>query len=267
MMRRNRRSPLGKGLGALFILAAAAGPVLAADHTDGTPANLNQPDASSDITDVFAWTADASHVNLVMDVFPNAMAGSKFSNVVKYVFHTQAKASLLAATATTASIVCTFATDQTISCWALDASNNVLDYVTGSASATAGLSSTSGKLKVFAGLRDDAFFFNLAGFKHTTQTVAGAIKAGPGAGNAIISIDTNGCPTLSAAAQALVVTQLKSNAAGTGPGLDFFAKGTAGSPDQPLSGNVLSIVVQADRSLLAASTSAPVIGVWASTNK
>src|SRR5579859_4493012 len=98
----------------LWIAVAAVGgmlalPARAADHADGTPATLNQPDASSDITDLFVWMADATHANLVMDVFPNAMTGSKFSNAVKYVFHTTAHTSYTATTGNqTADVICTF---------------------------------------------------------------------------------------------------------------------------------------------------------------
>ncbi len=247
--------------------ALAAAPALAADHADGTPSALNVPDASSDITDVYTWmSGDGNRVYLVMDVFPNAAAGSKFSNAVQYIFHTQSKASLLAATATPANVICTFDAAQKISCWVTDKTNKVLDYVTGDASATTGLTSTDGKMKVFAGLRDDPFFFNLAGFRVATTTVAGAIKHGVDATNGpITAIDANGCPTLTAGAQTAVVTQLKQSSTGGAP-LDFFAKGSAATPnDQPFTGNVMAIVIALDKTLI--NSGGPVIGVWASTNK
>ena len=54
---------------------------IAADHADGTPTTLNNPDASADITDLFAWmTSDGTKLNLVMDVFPGAMGGATASN-------------------------------------------------------------------------------------------------------------------------------------------------------------------------------------------
>jgi hypothetical protein len=246
--------------------ALAAAPALAADHGDGTPTALNVPDASSDITDVYTWMADANHINLVMDVFPNAAAGSKFSNVVQYVFHTQSKASLLAATSTPATVICTFDATQKISCWVLDSTKKVIEYVNGDPSATAGLASTDGKMRVFAGLRDDPFFFNLAGFRKATATVAGAIAHGVDATNGpITALDANGCPTLTAGAQGAVVTQLKQSSTGGAP-LDFFAKGGAATPnDQPFTGNVLSIVITLDKTLI--NTGGPVVGVWGSTNK
>src|SRR5262245_16020382 len=91
-----------------------AGSIHAADHTDGTPSQLNQPDPSSDITDVFAWMSDATHLTLIMDVFPGAtpaedasMPVSQFSNAVKYVFHTSSKMTLLGMP-TPVNIICTF---------------------------------------------------------------------------------------------------------------------------------------------------------------
>ncbi len=262
---RNRRLLAVALVGAAWL----SSPARAADHTDGTPATLNQPDASSDITDVYTWMADATHLNLVMDVFPNAVVGSKFSNAVQYVFHLTSKASLLATSGINSyTAICTFDTSQKISCWVLSSTGQVLDKVTGDASATTGLSSTSGKIKVFAGLRDDPFFFNLLGFKAATKTVAGALKHGVDPTNGpITAINAAGCPTLSAGAQPLVVGQLAKNAAGTGPGVDTFAKNAGGpTTDQPFSGNVLSIVMVLDTSLVTTS-SAKVVGVWGSTNK
>ena len=96
-------------------------------------------------------------------------------------------------------------------------------------------------------------------------TDAGAIKHGVDASNGPIkSLDANGCPTLTSGATTAIVTALQSNTAGSGAGKDFFAKGN-GSADQPLSGNVLSIVLTVDKSLL--SSGGAIVGVWGSTNK
>ena len=93
-----------------------------ADHGDGTPANLFLgTDTSSDITDIFAWMSpDSMKVKLVMDVAPGAMTNTKFSNVVKYVFHTSSMPQFpLAPQAMMhVDIICTFdtAATQHISC-------------------------------------------------------------------------------------------------------------------------------------------------------
>ncbi|HTS82160.1 MAG TPA: DUF4331 family protein [Myxococcaceae bacterium] len=210
---------------------------LAADHQDGA-AVLTDP--STDINDVFAWTStDGSRLNLVMDVFPAATTAAKFSNVAQYVFHTTSSPAYGMPAAASEDILCTFDTSQVISCWGGG------EYVHGDASNTAGIASASGKLRVFAGLRDDPFFFNLDGFKATAAAVHDAAGS--------LTSDAAGCPALDATTSSALVTQLKS-APGGGPPSDHF-KGL----------NTLSIVVQIDKSLV--TKGGTTVGVWASTNK
>jgi Domain of unknown function (DUF4331) len=224
------------GWSALAVALFAAPLALAADHQDG-PAATAEP--AADITDVFAWmSADASMVNLVMDVFPFAGATPQFSNAVQYVFHTSSRASFGVPAASTVNVICTFDTAQNISCWAGD------EYVTGNASATTGLSTASGKLKVFAGMRNDPFFFNLDGFKATAADVT--------ADKTNLHHDTNGCPMLDGPTSTALVTQLKTAPDG-GPPQDHF-----------LGGNLLAIVVQLDKSILTAG--GPLVSVWAATH-
>jgi Domain of unknown function (DUF4331) len=224
------------GWSALAVALFAAPLALAADHQDGPAATA---DPAADITDVFAWMSpDATKVNLVMDVFPFATGTPKFSNAIQYVFHTSSRASFGAAVAGTVNVICTFDTAQTISCWAGD------EYVTGDASSTSGLSSASGKLKVFAGLRNDPFFFNLDGFKATAAlvtSVKGSLTPGP-----------DGCPQLDGPTSTLLVTQLGSAPDG-GPPHDHF-----------LGANLLAIVVQLDKSIL--TSGGPLVSVWAATH-
>ena len=223
------------------ICAAAAACLLApavaraADHADGPTATA---DPASDITDVYAWTSsDGARVNLIMNVFPAASSTSKFSNTTQYVFHTKSRASFGVAATGSLDIVCTFDTAQTIQCWAGG------EYVKGSASSKTGLASTSGKLKVFAGLRDDPFFFNLDGFKATASAVKSA--------KASLTFDAAGCPALDANTSNALVTQLKS-APGGGAAVDHF-NGL----------NVLSIVLSVDKSLLTSGGS--LVSVWGAT--
>ena len=215
--------------------ALIALPLHAADHTDGPAASA---DPSADITDLFAWTSsDGARLNLILNVFPVASTTSKFSNAVQYVLHTTSRASYGAAAGGTLDIVCTFDATQNISCWAGK------EYLTGDASATAGITSSTGKLKVFAGLRDDPFFFNLDGFKETAKVVKGA--------KASLTFDAAGCPQLDAATSNALVTQLK-----TAPG--------GGAPTDHFAGlNVLSIVLSIDKSLVTSGGS--LVSVWAGT--
>jgi hypothetical protein len=224
------------GWSALAVTLFAAPLALAADHQDGPAATA---DPSADITDVFAWmSSDASKVNLVMDVFPFATGTPLFSNTVQYVFHTSSRPSFGTTAAASINVICTFDTAQTISCWA------GAEYVTGDASSTTGLSSASGKLKVFAGLRNDPFFFNLDGFKATVADVTAAKGA--------LTFDSNGCPELDGPTSTALVTQLASAPDGGAPQNHF------------LGANLLAIVIQVDKSVLTAG--GPLVSVWAATH-
>jgi hypothetical protein len=224
-------------LGATALMAAAP-LAFAADHRD-TVALESEP--ASDINDVYAWMNNGK-VTMVMTVFPLADSTSKFSDSVKYAFHTRAGASGLAPSEPELNIIATFDANQTIQLWVGDK-----EYVTGDASNEAGVTSDSGMVKVFAGLRDDPFFFNLDGFKHAVSTVQGA------AGGLIFN--SEGCPAINATTSGVLVSQLQSDAAGTGPGVDFFA-----------GKNTLAIVVEVDASLITTDT-AKQVTIWASTNE
>jgi len=205
-----------------------------ADHLD---APAVKADPTVDLNDLYAWV-DGGRFVLALTSFPAATAASKFSNVVQYVVHTQSGAAYGNTTASE-DLICTFDTAQKISCWL-----GTDEYVTGDASGTAGLSSADGKLKVFAGLRADPFFFNLDGFKHTQTTVEGA---GP------LAADLAGCPTLDPATAAVLRSQLQSSPDG-GPAADFFAN---------LNG--LAIVASIDKTLV--TKGGPIVSAWASTHR
>ena len=180
---------------------------------------------------------DAEKLNLVL-ALPSAGPDSMFSDAVQYVFHVESAAGFgMAGTKT--DIICTFDATQKISCWVGDD-----DYVTGDASATTGLMSDSGMVKVFAGERDDPFFFNGSGFGATIEIVKGAA--------ANLMFDPAGCPALDAATSMTLVNQLMSEPDGSAAVDDF-------------NGNVLAIVMQVDKSLVNAGGS--VLAVWGSTRR
>jgi hypothetical protein len=237
----HRAWPLALAAGAFaaaVLLLARNQPARAADHLDG-PAVMT--DATTDINDVYAWMEGGKLV-MAMTVNPAATAQSKFSNAALYTFHVNS-APQFGMPATEATIVCRFdnAATQNIECWPGSAQ---AEYVQGDASKPAGLASASGKFKVFAGRREDPFFFNLAGFnavRTTVRDVAGTL-----------TFDPAGCPTLEAATSAALVSQLKT-APGGGAAVDFFANL-----------DTLAIVVEVDPALV--NSGGPVLGVWASTN-
>ncbi len=224
---------------AVAIATTTGSGAIAADHLD---APTVKTDPTSDITDLYSWN-DAGRVVFVLNVSPLATTTSKFSDKVQYVIHTESKGAYGAA-GTPLDIICTFAVDQKISCWVGNK-----DYVTGDASGTAGLSSTSGGVKVFAGLRDDPFFFNLDGFKATVSAVEGAAAS--------LMFDAAGCPKLDAATSAALVKALSTDPNSTPPG--------AGAKDFFATKNVLAIVLSIDTKLL--NGGGPILASWASTNK
>ena len=231
-------------VGGACLATAVIHPRLArsADHLDA-PATIAEP--AADVNDVYAFLDKpgdaATKVIFAMTVFPAAPADAKFSDTVQYVIHTQSGPKF-GATTSDLNIICTFDAAQKASCWA-----GADEYVTGNASAQTGITSASGKFKVFAGLRADPFFFNLAGFKHTIKTVKESVDAGA------VPFDDAGCALLPVGYDTVLQAQLSTSADG-GPPEDFFKK---------LNG--LAIVVEADKSLV--TKGGGVISVWGSTHR
>jgi hypothetical protein len=228
-----------KGALALTVLSAASW-AIAADHLDA-PGAIADPTA--DITDLYTWT-DQGNVVFVLNVTPLAAnPGAKFSDKIQYVIHTESS-SAFGKTGTKSDVIVTFDANQKASVWVGDKG-----YVSGDASATTGLANADGNIKVFAGLRDDPFFFNLDGFKDTVKTVEAAAGA--------LKFDAAGCPKIDALTSGLLVKKLSTDPNSTppaGPAKDFFA-----------GKNVLSIVLSIDKKLLNAG--GPILSAWASTNK
>ena len=225
----------------LFALAAAipigvglVGSVYAADHGDSPRAAA---DPAADIADLYAWMdpTDGEKVNLIM-----TLAGSgAFSDAVDYVFHVNSDddGPLGPNPQMETTIACSFDEDGMVSCEAGGSS------VAGDASDEQGIMSNDGFLRVFAGLRDDPFFFNSSGFSATVNAVIDAATGDPP-----LTFDDDGCPLLDDATAA----QLRS-VISTAPNGDGFG----GS-------NVLALVVQVDRSLV--NGNGDILGVWASTH-
>jgi hypothetical protein len=231
---------------AFSLLAAVAGAAAiagyavsarSADHLDG-PAATGAP--TKDITDVFTWM-DGNNVVLAMLVYPNAPTGTKFDNHVQYVMHTASAATFGAGGTNPVDVIATFdtGTPQKIQLWV-----GANEYVTGDPSATTGLASADGKVKVFAGLRADPFFFNLDGLKQTAVDVEGAAAS--------LTFNDAGCPLLDGGTAGALAGQL-SHAADGGAAANNFA-----------AFNELAIVVTVDKSLLT-QNGAPLMTMWAGT--
>lgn len=224
---------LALGLAAVSLSAPIA---LAADHGDGSSA-ISDP--TTDLGDLYAWMdSTGSILNLAMTVYPTAdKTNSKFSNAALYVFHTMAKASFSdTGVYPEVNVTCSFNAAQTVQCWA-----GVGEYVTGNASGSSGLVSQSGKFRVFAGPRNDPFFFNLTAFNNTATMIRTALPT--------LSRDAAGCPTISAANQTTYKNSLST------PTADSF-----------VGKNVLAVVVSLDKTLVT-TAQRQVLTVYASTNK
>lgn len=245
-------------LGGVAVFGCAAllvGRGHAADHIDSSTL-ATATNAMADINDVYSWMSTDGKVNLVMTVSPADPGGRSFGPGVQYVFHATSKAGDAAAVVGAAGgvetrVVCTFASATSGQCW-VTSGNTVKDWVMGDPSDPAGIASTSGKIRFFAGRRSDPFFFNLQGFRNTVSAVA---SAAPG-----LTFDAAGCPSNLPDATAGV---LRTTLAATDPTGD--APCPNNEADCFADFNVMAIVVQVDKSLLNQGTNT-FIGVWGSTH-
>ncbi len=251
-MRRSLAIAAMASLAGAAVISGYSTPALSADHQD-SPSVQGEP--AADINDVFTWM-DGGNVVLVMTTYPDAPSGTMFSNAVQYVFHTGNAVAFTGAIPTTAAnltdVIATFdtSTPQNIQLW-VGNPNSGGEYVTGNAGATGGLASADGKVKVWAGLAADPFFFNLDGFKAVVRDVEGAESMlGVDGG---IPIDAFGCPTLGTTLADGLVSQLGS------------APGVIGSPTNHFANfNAMAIVVSVSKSLLTTSLN-NVVSVWGAT--
>jgi hypothetical protein len=208
----------------------------AADHGD-VPAAGNDPTA--DITDLYAWmNNDHTKLNLVLDVMSNAGPTATFSPAVAFAFSISSSPAFGGPQQST-KLVCKFIDTTNIECW-LGA-----EYVVGNPSVAEGITSASGKMRVYAARRDDPFFLEYVGFGNAVneavkQAVAGQVGF------------LDGCATLTPDQQQGLFGLLTHGADGAPPSNTFAGQA------------VLALVVQVDKTLVNAG--GPILGVWASTH-
>lgn len=214
---------------AMLLVAASA---LAADRGDTT-------EPAGDLADLFAWMSlDGSRLNLALTVVPDR--NPVFSPFVQYVFHLDSRGTFADLSVERTELICQFDAQQIISCWLGDEA-----FVSGDATGNDGLTDPSGVLRVFAGPRDDPFFFNEAGVRaalSSAATFAGLSVA-----------DAAGCPAFEPGVVLTFANQLPT-APGGGVPVDAFA-----------SQSVLAIVVSLDRNVVTRNGS--LVSVWASTHR
>jgi hypothetical protein len=232
-------------LGAACAATAVINPraALSADHGD-PPIAATEPGAN--VNDLYTFMDGAgTNVIFVMDVYgAGAPIGAKFSDNIQYLFETSSAATF-GPTTNPVNIVCTFNIAQKIQCWA-----GTDEYVTGDASVAGGITSKSGKFKVYAGLRADPFYLNSNGFKDMVGTIKQDIDSGA------LTLDPTGCPNVSPAQSTILVNKLKGHP-------DAAALGVV--EDQFKLLNTLAIVVQIDKALV--TKGGPLIAASASTRR
>lgn len=231
-----------KGLGFIAVtgLAVAFLPRIA---KSADPPNTTLAPAA-DLSDLYVFSDSTDHDRVVfaLTVHPNATPGALFSEHVQYVIHTTASATF-GAHDTPKNLICTFqgaAAPQLTTCWF-----GAELVARGDANTEAGIASTDGKMKVFAGRRRNPLFFNRDGFDNMIAAY-NAIQPPPEM--------TAGCGP--------VGSLLKAGELAT-----ILRTPNPGNPANSYEGsNVLALVVSLDRTLFAPSTT-PYVSAWASTNE
>lgn len=254
------------GAAGLGLVALLHSPITqAADHLDVTALAANP---MADINDVYAWmTTDGTKINLAMTMSPFDNGSRAFGPSVQYAIHLTRYPAFPQTGAAIAAgldyrVVCTFASDTDGKCWVVDPMNKTLDYVAGDFSGATGKTSTSGKLKVFAGRRSDPFFFNFAGFvaaRTDVETACGGGTPGTCPGMIAATLNAAGCPGLPSAS----ITPIRAKLGATIP----VAVGPcpASQADCFANANVMAIAVQVDKTLVVDDTN-KLLGVWGSTH-
>jgi hypothetical protein len=161
-------------IGCVLCLVGIAA-ALGSDHLD-SPTVMTNPRA--DIGDLYAWTSsDARRLNLVMTI-----VGGSLSENIEYAFHVDSGRTL-GATKIETSIVCRPASARTLDCRVGEH-----DRAHGDAGNAEGLVSRTGRMRVFAGPRDDPFFNNVKGTRNAYRIAASALEDGAAS-------DAAGCPS------------------------------------------------------------------------
>jgi hypothetical protein len=132
-----------------------------------------------------------------------------------------------------------------ISCWVGEAGETEGGAYQAKVSGAPGATIEGEGIKLYAGSREDPFFFNLTGFNTAVDTVRGAAPD--------LTPDAYGCPNVDAATSAALVEQLSTDGAG-GPAADSFA-----------GRNVTALVVELDKTLV--NSGGPTLAIWASTRQ
>lgn len=273
-MKRRVLSLVGAIAGAALLVAAWSDRVQlveAADHADGIDAMSTM---SSDITDLYSWVWDDNgtpSLAMIIDV-----DGPSFPDNIQYAW-TLVRDPLPGASSTVAQMICQFnsTAGDDISCFF----GNSADFVeaTGDPSGTG---FTANGIRVFAGQRDDPFFFNSDGFGATAAAVRTQVDGNAGNGEIDpanqfenpAGTDTGCFNLLDEAPRSATSTELSlagEVAACLTTSCDQgFGGITAnqGAATNGFNSNVMSIVVSVPVSMLPADADSDVLAISASTH-
>ncbi len=159
----------GLGMAIAASLAVPGFGLLAADHLDPPgrtdPSVDTTPDRAADIADVFTWHTDTSVV--IAMTFSGPQSPTLPANYDRDVVYAIDISNELPATSTDIPIRIRFGSGGENK-WGVKV--NGLPGVTGSLIGPVETNLTKNGVKVYAGLRDDPFFFDLQGFKETRST-------------------------------------------------------------------------------------------------
>jgi hypothetical protein len=209
------------------------------DHLD-SPSAVNRPEA--DLTSLYAWTSGPSleaKVNLILGV-----QHSELSTDIQYVFHVASGPSYGNLTDEVL-IICQLDARRSVECWVGDQL-----YLRGDATSPAGLLSPDGRLRIYAGPRDDPFFFNQAGYEEVLSQLRQDLTTAPR--------DAAFCPTLPSATTNQLLTRLTQGLQG-GPPVNHYRRDVNAA-----FGQITALILRVDKSLL--TKGGDVLAIWASTH-
>lgn len=214
----------------LSLLLLVAEPCRGSDHLD-TRTVIEDPRA--DIGDLYAWMSpDGERLELAMTI-----VGHEFSPDLAYAFHVDSGEGFGKTTASL-DIVCRVPAVGRVEC------RGGAVQVEGDAGGTAGIASEDGRLRVFAGLRDDPFFNNVKGARDAYQVAAAAMKRGA-------AVDADRCPALDPDTSKALLDAWRHTDGG--PAQDFLHGWTPAS-----------LVVSVARDVV--DDGGPVLAVWATVS-
>lgn len=195
-------------------------------------------DSAVELQDLYVWpSADLMKVNLAVTMRVSRSVGLRFPKGATFAFHVTSSEKYGTAGVET-NVICRFYDFEAIECWAADL------YAAGQVGMESGVTSIDGRMRVFAGLRDNPAFFDLKEFLRASDLMLKMFDVPPPLTPP--TRDEQGC--------------IKSTpkVANLGGRLRIAAPG---GEDSLQDANVMALVLQLPKEALVQG--GPVLGVWA----